>query len=361
MTDQNRMEKVLTHLAQLQLQQMMICDPVAVFYLTGKWIFPGERFLGLLIRTGQAPVLFVNELFQFEEEIGVRKIYFSDTDNVIPILQKEIDPARPLGVDKIMTARCLLPMMQAHVATDYINASPAVDYSRAVKDQAEQEKMRRSSRINDLAMEQFTKLIHTGVTETEVAQQMLEIYRQLGASAYSFDPIVAFGANAADGHHMPDQTILKEGDCVLLDVGCIADNYCSDMTRTFFWKKIPDEESGKVYELTRRANQEAEDMLRPGIRLMSVDKKARDIITEGGYGSCFTHRLGHFIGIEDHEYGDVSQANQNLTEAGNTFSIEPGIYVMGKVGVRIEDLVLITPDGYEVLNHYPKEIRILSD
>ena len=360
MTDRNRLEKLLQRLEGMELQQMMICDPTAIFYLTGKWIFPGERFLGLLVSKSREPVLFVNELFQFDEEIGAEKVYFSDTDNIIPLLKWKIQADEALGVDKIMAARFLLPMMEQHVAKDFVNASPAVDLSRAVKDAAEQEKMRRSSHVNDLAMEQFKKLIHAGVTELEVAEQMLGIYKSLGAGAYSFDPIVAFGGNAADGHHMPDETVLKEGDCVLLDVGCVVDNYCSDMTRTFFWKKEPDEKAREVYELTRRANQEAEDMLIAGIPLMSVDKMARDIITEGGYGPNFTHRLGHFIGIEDHEFGDVSQANENLTEVGNTFSIEPGIYVPGVVGVRIEDLVLITQEGHEILNHYSKEIEVLE-
>ena len=159
---------------------------------------------------------------------------------------------------------------------------------------------------------------------------------------------------------MPDNTVLKEGDCVLLDVGCIADSYCSDMTRTYFYKREPDALQKEIYQLVRRANEEAEAMLKPGLPLCNIDKKARDIITEGGYGPMFTHRLGHFIGIEDHEAGDVSLANKNLTKAGNIFSIEPGIYVTGKAGVRIEDLVLITENGAEVLNHASKDIEVLG-
>jgi Xaa-Pro dipeptidase len=357
---ENNYKRVLQHMQAMGIEQMLLTDPAAVFYLTGKWIFPGERFLGLLIRKSGVPVLYVNELFCFEEEIGAEKVYFSDTDNIIPLIGSRIAADRVLGVDKTMAARFLLPMMENSLAAGYRNTSPAVDLTRAVKDAEEIEKMKRSSHVNDLAMEKFKALIHDGVTEIEVASQMLDIYRSLGASCYSFDPIVAFGQGAADPHHMPDDTVLKEGDCILLDVGCVVDDYCSDMTRTFFWKKEPDNLQKEVYNLVRRANEEAEEMLKPGIPLKDVDKKARDIITAAGHGPEFTHRLGHFIGIEDHEYGDVSSANENLTMAGNIFSIEPGVYVTGRVGVRIEDLVLITPDGYEVLNSYPKEIEVLG-
>ena len=360
MIDQQKLASVQQNLAEMGISQMMICDPNAIFYLSGKWIHPGERFLGLYLCSGRELVLFVNELFYFPEEIGAKKVYFSDTDNILPLWQREIDASKVLGIDKTMTSNFLLQMMEGHVAAGYRNASPAVDTARASKTEEEQEKMRRSSAVNDAAMAQFRELIHPGVTEIEIAEQMLPIYKRLGATRYSFDPIVAFGANAADGHHMPDETHLKEGDCVLFDVGCVVDDYCSDMTRTFFYKKEPDEESRRVYDLTRKANEEAEAMLKPGIPLCTVDKKARDIITEGGYGPCFTHRLGHFIGIEDHEFGDVSLSNQNLTRIGNTFSIEPGIYVQGRVGVRIEDLVLIKKDGFEVLNHYPKVLEVIG-
>ena len=219
--------------------------------------------------------------------------------------------------------------------------------------------MRKSSEINDAAMSRFKALIHEGVSEKEVASQMMDIYKELGASAYSFDPIVAFGVNAADPHHMPDDTVIKEGDVVLFDVGCVYKGYCSDMTRTFFYRKEPSDVQKKVYNLVRKANEDAENMVKAGIRLCDIDKCARDVISEGGYGEYFTHRLGHFIGIEDHEYGDVSSSFTDLTEVNNVFSIEPGIYDPSTMGCRIEDLVIVTEDGCEILNKYPHDIEII--
>ncbi|MCH4208166.1 MAG: Xaa-Pro peptidase family protein [Solobacterium sp.] len=360
MLSKTRLANVMDQLHSNGAEQMLVTDPVAIFYLTGKWIHPGERFLSLLLKQGQKPVLFLNELFRFEEEIGVDKVYITDTTDLVAVLKQYVNPDGVLGIDKQMAARFLLQMIDAKIAAGFINSSIAIDHVRSIKDETEIELMRHSSLINDQAMVQFKALIHEGVYEDEVAAQCMGIYKALGAEAYSFDPIVAFGANSADPHHMPDHTQLKEGDTVLFDVGCRYHDYCSDMTRTFFYKKAPAAEHRNVYELVKQANQSAEDMLKPGIELCKVDAMARDIITDGGYGKDFTHRLGHFIGIEDHDFGDVSAANHNLTAAGNIFSIEPGIYSTKQIGVRLEDLVLITADGHEVLNHYSKEIEVIE-
>ncbi|MBR2801172.1 MAG: aminopeptidase P family protein [Erysipelotrichaceae bacterium] len=361
MLDLERNQKVRNLLQQQGIEQMLVSDPLAVFYLTGKWIFPGERFMGLILKEEGTPTLIVNALSRFPEEIGVKKVYYNDGDDINVLLKNEINEKKVLGVDKNLPARFLLPMGDAHVAEGYRNGSFAIDDARAIKDEAERQKMRVASLVNDKAMAEFKKLIKAGVTEEEVAAQCLGIYKSLGASGYSFHPIVAFGRNAADPHHGPDSTVLKEGDTVLFDVGCKVDDYCSDMTRVFYYKREPDALTRKIYDLVRRANEEAEAMLKPGIPIASIDKKARDIITEGGYGKDFTHRLGHFIGIETHDFGDVSQANPNFTKPGNTFSIEPGIYnVESGIGVRIEDLVLITEDGAEVLNHYTHDWEVID-
>ena len=357
MLNKNRMNRVL---AKLDCEQMLITDPNAIFYLTGRWIFPGERFLGLLIRQEEEPILYVNELFRFEEDLGIQKIYIKDTDNIASLLAQSVNHHEVLGVDKTLEARFLLPMLKMGIAENYTNGSIAVDHTRAVKDAEEIAIMKESSLINDKAMALFKKLPHDGCTEKELADQTLKIYQSLGAQAFSFDPIVAFGKNAADPHHMPDDTVLKEGDTVLFDVGCKYQNYCSDMTRTFFYKKEPTAKQKEVYNLVRKANEDAEEYVRPGRKLCDIDAKARDIITAGGYGKDFTHRLGHFIGLQDHEYGDVSAAFTDEVVPGNVFSIEPGIYNPEVLGCRIEDLILVTEDGHEVLNHYSHEIEIIE-
>ena len=356
---QNRVDRIMAALKDMGLTQMLIVDPMAIYYLTDVFVAPFERFYGLLLRADGKHAFFLNRLFTVPEEVGVEKVWYSDTDSAADIVAPYLDKEAALGVDKELKARFLLPLMEMGAAKGFVNASLAVDTTRGVKDEEEQEKMRAASRINDMAMAEFKKLIHEGITEREAADQMLKIYLDLGADGFSFEPLVAFGPNAADPHHAPDDTKVKPGDSVLFDVGCIKDGYCSDMTRTFYFKEVSDIHR-HIYETVRSANERAISRIQPGIPLCELDKTARDLIDEEGYGPNFNHRLGHFIGLSEHEFGDVSSTNQQKAEPGMIFSIEPGIYLTGDTGVRVEDLVLVTEEGCEVLNHYPKELEIIS-
>ena len=353
-----RIRKILN--STEDMDAILVSDPYAICYLLGRMISPGERFLSLLLQKDRQPILFLNSLFPFEQMEGLEIVNYGDSDDLVEVLRPHLDPDWVMGVDKILPARFLLPIIKNNLVKDCIIGSKVVDKVRSLKDANERELMRKASKINDEAMAIFKTLVKDGISEKEVAAQIPDIYKKLGADNFSFDMIVAFGRNSADPHHMPDDTIVKEGDAVLFDVGCTYKGYCSDMTRTFFYKKGPDEAQINIYNLVRKANEEAEKIIRPGVRLCDIDKTARDIIDQGGYGPYFTHRLGHFIGIEVHEYGDVSSTFENPVEDGNIFSIEPGIYYPEILGCRIEDLVLVTQDGHEVLNNYPKDIEIIG-
>ncbi len=354
---QTRTDRVLQKLENADA--LLVSDPNAIYYLIGRKIYPGERFLGLLLQKGKKTKLFLNTLFPIDKSDDIEIVSYSDSDDLFQVLSEHIDPGIILGVDKCLTARFLLPMQERKIAKGFLNGSFAVDHTRAVKDEEELDLLRKASQINDEAMGRFKKLVYEGVSEKQIADQMLDIYLELGAEGYSFEPIVAFGKNAADPHHMPDDTRLKKGDAVLFDVGCVYHSYCSDMTRTFFFEQGPSEIQKTVYDLVRKANEDAEKDVKAGVRLCDIDKTARDVIENGGYGKYFTHRLGHFIGIEDHEYGDVSASFKDLTVPGNVFSIEPGIYDPQTLGCRIEDLVIVTEDGCEILNRYPHDIEII--
>lgn len=359
MLNQERAARVMKALKEDGITQILITDPMSIYYLTGVYVAPFERFYALYLREDGEHVYFLNRLFTVPEETGLKHVWHSDTDNPTEQVAEYLDHEAVLGVDKDLKARFLLPLMERKAAAGFVNASLAVDRTRGIKDEEEQKKMREASAINDRAMAKFRTLIHEGVTEKEVADQMLGIYLELGADGYSFDPLVAFGANAADPHHAPDDTVIQPGDCVLFDVGCIRDGYCSDMTRTFYYREVS-EAHRSIHDTVRRANEAAIAKIRPGIPLCELDKEARDLITEAGYGPNFNHRLGHFIGLSEHEYGDVSSANMQKAEPGMIFSIEPGIYLPGDTGVRVEDLVLVTEDGCEVLNHAPKMLEVIG-
>ncbi|MEE0845603.1 MAG: aminopeptidase P family protein [Eggerthellaceae bacterium] len=356
----NRIETVFENLEARGLSQLLVCDPRSIQYLVGAYVEPGERFLGLLLRRGaEQPVLFLNELFTAPVDVPAEVATFKDTDDPVALVAARCDADAELGCDKNLAARFLIPLMERKAAAGFVLASDSVDDARAIKDERERELMRAASAVNDAAMAQFRELVHAGITEQEVAGKLEAIYQELGASGHSFAPIVSFGANAADPHHEPDGTVLQEGDVVLFDVGCRKEEYCSDMTRTFFFGEASDEQRS-VYDLVKQANAVGRAAVRPGARFCDIDAAARNVIAEAGYGKYFTHRLGHQIGLDVHEPGDVSSANEAQVQPGMCFSIEPGIYLPGRFGVRIEDLVIVTENGCEVLNSYPRELDILG-
>jgi len=360
--NQQRIGRVLEGLRNRGMSQALVCDPLSIWYLTGYYTEPYERFLALyLTNRTDAPTatLFCNRLFPDASSCCDDVVLFSDTDDPVPLVTAACDPASPLGVDKDLAARWLLPLMDAGAASAYLLASDVVDGVRSIKDERERKLMREASRINDEAMKWLAAQVHEGVTEEQIASGLIGEYRRLGAQDHSFTPIVSFGANAADPHHEPDQTVFHRGDMVLFDVGCTYQWYCSDMTRTFFTAE-PTAHQLEVYQTVRRANEAAEAIVRPGVTFAEIDLTARRIIEEAGYGPYFTHRLGHQIGLVDHEPGDVSSSHDEPVQVGQCFSIEPGIYLPGDIGVRIEDLVIVTEDGCEVINHYPHDVCVLE-
>ena len=355
----SRLNKVLTKMKENNIHQMLVSDPNAIFYLTGKMISPGERLLALYLNINENHKLFINELFPVHEDLGVEKVWFDDTKDAVKIISEYIEKGKTIGVDKNWPARFLLRLMDLNPNSKYVNSSFIVDSLRMCKDEEEKDLMRNASRINDLAMDKLQKLLTKELSEKEMAQNLASIYEELGADGFSFHPIIAYGENGADPHAHCGKAKPKEGDCVILDIGCVKDNYCSDMTRTVFYKKAP-EKAQEIFNIVLEANKRAIAMVKPGVRFCDIDNAAREYITEKGYGKYFTHRTGHSIGIETHDMGDVSSINTDTLKPGMIFSVEPGIYLPGEFGVRIEDLVLVTEDGHEILNNHTKELNIIG-
>ena len=354
----DRVERILKRAEARGIPQVLLSDPHAIAYVTGDLLHPGERFTGLLLSRASAPKLVLNRLFESPSLSEEDLIWYDDTERGALKLTPLLNASLPLAVDKKLAAEFLLDLQEAGAASGYVSAAFCADAARGVKDEEEIEKLRRASAMNDEAMHRLFAEIRGGVTEIQLARRLDEIYAELGAEGLSFPSIISFGANAADPHHRPDGTALKEGDCVLIDIGCVKDGYCSDMTRTFYYRFLS-EENLNVYEAVLQANKAAEAVMKPGVPFCDIDRAARRVIEDAGYGPNFTHRLGHFIGTQAHEWGDVSSVNSTPACPGNVFSCEPGIYLPGRTGARIEDLCVITDDGVEILNRFPKELQLI--
>ena len=353
----HRIKYVIKNMKSMGLSQLLVSDPMSIRYLTGIYVEPFERLYAFLIRSDGKHTFFLNHLFSVAET-GYNEVRFSDMDDQIALLASHVQEGK-LGIDKTFTARFLIPLLERTGVTPVL-ASKAVDDCRAIKDETELSLMRIASRINDKVITQAFAHAKAGMTEKELADFIDKTFLAEGASGPSFSTIVSVGANAADPHHEPDDTTLKEGECVLIDMGCVYKGYCSDMTRTFVIGEPADSEFSKVHDLVRQANEKAEAIIRPGIPLAAIDAAARDFLAENGYEKEFNHRLGHFIGQTDHEQGDVSATNENKTVPGMVFSIEPGVYLPDRFGVRIEDLVIVTDDGCEILNHVEKKLQKIA-
>ena len=320
---------------------------------------PGERLLILYLDAGGNHKLFNNALFPLEDDLGLDVVEYDDTQDAVEMIAPFLRDDGVVGIDKNWPARFLLRLQELKGAVRYVNGSDLADTVRMRKDAEEQERMRAASRINDEAMVRLLERVSACPEERRAARDLADIYEELGAERFSFDPIVAYGPNGANPHHSPDASRLEAGDSVILDIGCVKDSYCSDMTRTFFYKEVSDK-AREVYALVREANERGIAAVRPGVRFCDVDAAARDTIDSAGYGRYSTHRTGHSIGIDVHEYGDVSAVNAAVLEEGMVFSVEPGVYLPGEFGVRIEDLVLVTRSGCEVLNRYGKELTVIG-
>lgn len=353
-----RIEKLRALMKEKNLTQLLVTDTASIFYLTGRWIEAGERLLVLLIRQSGKPVLFINELFPEKESEDLDFVWIKDTTDSIALLAEKLEKEEVLGIDKNWPSGFLIRLMETTGSAKVVNSSLLLDLIRSRKDEEEIQFMREASRLNDDAMTMLIDALHEDMTEKEMEDRLREIYDSLGAEGFSFTPIIAYGKNGANPHHENSHRLLKEGDSVILDIGCRKDNYASDMTRTVFYMEV-DEKAKEVYETVLKANRKAIEKVKPGVKFSEIDEAARAVIEEKGYGKYFTHRTGHSIGIEVHEYGDVSSANEDLLMPGMIFSVEPGIYLEGELGVRIEDLVLVTEEGHEVLNRYPKDLQII--
>lgn len=358
--NQNRVNKIIQNMNDNNLKQILVTSTASIFYLTGKWIEPGERMLALYINSNGNTKFFVNALFPIEEDLGVDMEVYSDSEDPIERLLPFIDENEVLGIDKQWPSHFLISLMNKNSNLKFKDGSSVVDEARMVKDNEEIELMIEASKVNDKAMEELIRdVIPKNITENKACKLLGDIYEKYETHEFSFYPLIAYGKNAAEPHHSSDDSKLEIGDSIILDIGGKTNFYCSDMTRTVFFGK-PKEEYIKIYNTVLEANLKAIEAVKPGVRFCDVDKVARDVITKAGYGEYFTHRTGHNAGIDVHEFPDVGANNEMLIKEGMIFSIEPGIYIQGKVGVRIEDLVLVTKDGCKVLNSYPKELQIIE-
>mgnify|MGYP002541773678 CR=1 FL=1 len=229
---------------------------------------------------------------------------------------------------------------------------------RAVKDVQEIARMKAAQAVTDAAFAHIVSFMRPGMTERAVQVELEGFMRRHGADDLAFPSIVAAGANGASPHAVPGDTVLEAGQCVVLDFGAKARGYCSDMTRTVFLGE-PDARLRSAYETLRRANEQVERALRPGVTGKEMHELAERVLDEGGFGGLMGHGLGHGVGLDIHELPNLSPRNEAPLVAGNVVTVEPGIYVPGEFGMRLEDFGVVTEEGFQVFTQSTHDMVII--
>lgn len=347
-------DHIVNAIKSQQADAAWITTPLNIFYLTGYRSEPHERLFALLVTADAKATLFCPKMeveeakaSPFEGDI----IGYLDTENPFDLYPETFKHV--LIESEHLTVLRQRQLTEAFNVSQYGDIDLTLKQLRNIKSEDEISKIKTAAKLADKCIELGVSFLKEGVSEREVVNYIEQQIKQYGVNEMSFDTMVLFGDHAASPHGTPGDRKLQSNEYVLFDLGVIYEHYCSDMTRTVKFGE-PDAKAQDIYNVVLKAQLAAIEMIKPGIPLQDIDNIARKVISDAGYGEYFPHRLGHGLGLEEHEYQDVSSTNTNELQPGMVITIEPGIYVPNVAGVRIEDDILVTENGCEVLTHYEK-------
>ncbi len=353
-----RLDVARSRLAAADVAALVIAPSPDLLYLTGYAPMPMERPT-VLVLADDRPTLIVPTLERplaaaCPAADAMDLVDWGDDADPYAVIDARLPTAGRIAVgDRLWTAH-VLALQALDPERRWVSAGESVGPLRDRKDPGELGALRRAAAGADAALADVLGTSLAGRTERDVAAALADGLRAHGHASVGFT-IVGSGPNAASPHHEPGDRTIRPGDAVVLDFGGEVDGYWSDTTRTVVVGE-PSSELETVHEIVRTAQASAIDTIRPGVEIQHVDRAARRVIEDAGYGDRFIHRTGHGIGLEVHEPPYAVIGDATVLEPGMTFSVEPGIYLEGRFGVRIEDIVAVTADGVEVMNGSPREL-----
>jgi Xaa-Pro aminopeptidase len=357
------MERAGRSAEEAGLSGLLVTPGPDLLYLTGYAPVAITRLTMLVVSNERPPAMIVPKLDRpdAEEAPGSSQLTLSDwADGSDPYEAAAplLDPKGRYAISDSAWAIHLLGLQAQLPETTYVSMTQGMPLLRAVKDDDELQRLTAAGAAVDAAFYDILEVTFAGRKEIEVAVDLAYALRAHDHSDVEFT-VVGSGPNGANPHHEVGERVIEEGDMVVVDFGGIKDGYGSDTTRTVHVGEPTDEER-KVHEIVEHAQQAGFEAVRPGIACQEIDRAARKVIAGAGYGEYFIHRTGHGIGLSTHEPPYMVEGETHLLEPGMCFSIEPGIYLPGKFGVRIEDIVTVTEDGGRRLNTTPRELQIVA-
>jgi D-alanyl-D-alanine dipeptidase len=357
-----RLHRAAAAAREAELAGVLLAPGPDLVYLTGYApVAITERITLLVVPVEGEPTMIVPRLERPGAEEGpaasvVRLVDWSDGSDPYEATAALLGAGR-YAISDSAWAMHLLGLQDRLPATSFVSMTEVLPMLRAVKDDDELGRLAAAAAAADEAYVEILQVRFAGRSETELGADLAELLRRFGHSQVDFT-VVGSGPNGADPHHEIGDRVIEDGDMVVLDFGGLKHGYGSDTTRTVHVGEPTDEERA-VHEIVRRAQQAGFEAVRPGVECQEIDRAARAVIADAGYGEYFIHRVGHGIGLTTHEPPYMVEGERHLLEPGMCFSIEPGIYLPGRFGVRIEDIVTVTADGGRRLNRTPHEMAIV--
>jgi Xaa-Pro aminopeptidase len=352
-----KLEQIRNRFKELSVDGLLITSEFNRRYMTG---FTGTAGVAVI---SEEKAVFITD-FRYTEQAAKQIEGYEIVKHSGPIIEEVANIVSKLGIKKLgfeqdhLTYQTYSSYKQVLSQTEFIPVSGAVEKLRLIKSPAEIKILKEAALIADAAYKHILSYVKPGLKEIEVANELEFFMRKNGAVSSSFDIIVASGYRSALPHGVASDKKIEKGDFVTLDFGAYYKGYCSDITRTFAVGQ-PSEELQKIYSIVLEAQLRGMNGIKPGMTGKEADALTRDYITEQGYGEYFGHSTGHGLGMEVHESPALSSRSNTILEPGMVVTVEPGIYVAGLGGVRIEDDIVITDTGNEALTHSPKDLIIL--
>lgn len=342
-------------LAKRNIDALLVTNLSNIRYVSG---FRGTHAYAVITETKK--YLFTDPRYLEKAESTVHEGWnvIDVSDGLLNVLHTVLlkHRAKRLGVEAAHVSMLLANRLRTLNGIGLVETLDAVEEVRMVKSASELKLLRQAQRLNEETLKMFLEKVKPGISETQAAWLIQSLAHDLGADGLSFPAIVAFGAHTSRPHHEPTAKKLKRGDMVLVDMGITYKSFASDITRTFF-TKAPTAEQGDVYQTVLTAHKAAALAVKPGVRGDDIDRAARLFISDSGYKKKFGHATGHGIGLDVHELPRVAKGDRTVIQPGMVITVEPGIYLPKKFGVRIEDMLEVTSTGAKSLNHLPKEIE----
>lgn len=358
--ERQRVARLAREMEAWGFDQVLVTDDLNLYYYMGGYEQSMERLRALLVDRQGGCRYYANALFAPAGAGTPCEVHRDGEEpQALRRLAGALPPGAVVGVDKAWPAGYALELASLAPGCTFRSAGALPGLPMACKDSRELELMRRSSQINDQVVGELIASIDGASTEEGLSQSIHALYDRHGAQGAGGGALVAFGANCASPHPQCRAVRPQKGDCILIDAGAPYRRYQSDMTRTVFYGDVP-ARMERVYAAVLEANLAGIDAVRPGRTAGQVDAACRQVLEKAGYGPYFTHRTGHGVGLHLHEEPAIGQGSQTVLREGMVFSVEPGVYLPGRGGVRIEDLVVVTAGGAEVLNRLPKTLQVIE-